>query len=519
MYIRYKSERVYMRYIYIVLIILYMVFPSNVIAQPVSNIREMVSENHGTIRDSYFAGANSGIVVHVQDLHCDYDAQISIYNIINELIDKYRLNVVAIEGCVGQLETAPYSKRPNDSIKENVARYFLKTGQLDGAAFAHMMRQSGFVFWGADDADLHQKNVDAYKKSIQGETENARYYSNMKEIIEAIKQKAYPKALKEFDDKIVSYKNETLDFSSYVQFLNSLSREKGLEIGEYPNFTALVSVVEKESAIDFIEVDNQRSEYVDMLSQRLDKEKLSDLLDKSLYFKTGKIAPLAFYAYLKDTATKEGITEFENDYSQLALYITYIALYSQIDNAVLFEEIEAIERQIKDAMFTDDLQRRIDRVSYNIDVLKDMFGLKLTTKTLQYYRQNRKEFTPSYIVNFVSDTAKKYNVNYKLDPAFRNIAAKLPDIERFYHLAEERDGILVNNTLNLMRNNNAEIAVLVSGGFHTDGITRLLKDRNISYIVVTPKIEQLQPDNPYRSVLLGEKSEFDNFMEKAQKRI
>jgi hypothetical protein len=505
-----------MKYMYILLIVVCMLFPSNILAQPVSNIREMVSENHGTIRDSYFAGANTGIVVHVQDLHCNYDAQISIYNIINELIDKYRLNVVAIEGCVGELDTAPYSKRPNDSIKESVAQYFVKSGQLDGAGFAHMMNHSGFVFWGADDTALYDKNVDAYKKSAAGEMDNIRYYNNMREIIEAIKQKAYPKALKEFDAKIASYKDETLDFSSYVQYLNGLSREKGINLGEHSNFTKLASVVEKESEIDFIEVDNQRSEYVDMLSQRLDKDRLSELLDKSLYFKTGKIAPLAFYTYLKDTAAKENIAEFEKDYAQLSLYIAYIGLYSQIDNTVLFEEIETIEKAIKETLFTDDTQRRIDRMSHNLNIVKDMFGLKLTTNTLQYYRANRKEFTPSYIINFISDTTKKYNVNYKLDPAFRNIAAKLPDIERFYHLAEERDGILVNNTLDVMRKNNAEMAVLVSGGFHTDGITRLLKEQGVSYIVVTPKIETLNPSSLYRSVLLGEKSEFEKFMDKAK---
>ena len=505
-----------MKYILIVLILLYMLFPSDIIAQPVSNIREMVSETNGTIRDSYFAGANKGIVVHVQDLHCNYDAQISIYNIINELIDKYRLGVVAIEGGIGELDTAPFSKSPNGSVKEDVSKYFIRLGELDGAGFAHIMRQSCFVYWGADDAALYDRNVEAYKKSVAGEADNAKYYNNMRDIMEPIKEKAYPKVLKELDAKIAAYKDETLDFSSYVQYLNNLFREKSLKTEEYPNFTALVSVVEKESRIDFIEVDNQRSGYVDILSQRLEKEKLSELLDKSLHFKTGKITPLVFYSYLKYTAEKEGIAEFEKDYAQLALYISYIALYSQIDNTILFEEIETIEKAIKETMFTDDIQRRIDRACHNLNVLRDMFGLKLTTKTFNYYRANRKEFTPSYIINFISDTAKKYNINYKLDPAFRNIAVRLPDIERFYHLAEERDGVLVNNTLDVMRKNNAEMAVLVSGGFHTDGITRRLREQGVSYIVVTPKIETLNPDSPYRSVLLGEKSEFEKFIERAK---
>jgi hypothetical protein len=519
MYLKNKSEGQCMKYIYIIIILLCVVFPSNLIAQPVSNIREMVSENHGTIRDSYFAGTNGGIVVHVQDLHCNYDAQVSIYNIINELIDKYRLNVVAIEGCVGELDTAPYSKKANDSIKEAVAKYFLKSGHLDGAGFAHMMRHSGFVFWGADDIALHQRNVEAYKQSLEGQEDNLRFYSNIKDIMNKLKEKAYTRELKELDMNISAYKEEGLDFTVYIKYLEKLLKGNGIDEARYPSFLKLVEVIEKESNIDFLEVDNQRSEYVDMLSQRLDKEKLSELLDKSLYFKTGKISPLLFYSYLEDIAGKEGIiTEFEKDYSQLVMYISYIRLYSEIGNAELFSEIEAIENAIKENLFTNNDQRRIDRVSYTLDMLRDLFELRLTKETLQHYRANRKEFAPPYFINFVSDMAKKYNVAYKLDPVFRNIARRLPDMERFYNLAEERDGVLVHNTINAMRRENSDMAVLVAGGFHTDGITKLLKEQGMSYIVVTPRIEILEPDNSYKSVLLDEKSEFEKFIEQAKQK-
>jgi hypothetical protein len=505
-----------MRYIYTILMILWIVCPSNICAQPVSDMREMVSGNNGTIRESYFAGASKGIVVHIQDLHCNYEAQISIYNIINDLIDKYSLDVVTIEGCVGELDTAPYSKRPNDSIKESVAQYFLRSGQLDGAGFAHMMRHSGFAFWGADDMALHQKNVEAYMQSLEGHEDNQRYYNNIKGIVEGLKQKAYPEELKELDAHITAYRDETLDFAEYSQYLKTLCADKGLKEDAYTNFSKLIRVIEKEAGIDFLEVDNQRAAYVDMLSQRLGEKDLTELLDKSLYFKTGKLNPVSFYSYIEDIARKDNISDLEKDYPQLSLYITYIKLYSEIDNAELFKEIELIEKGIKQALIVNDDQRRIDRMSYNLDVLKDMFDLQLTTETLQYYKRNRREFAPSYCVNFISDMARKYDIHYNLDPVFRKVAAKLPSMERFYHIAEERDGVLVDNTLNIMRNYNANMAVLVSGGFHTEGITRLLKERDISYIVVTPRIDSLDPSSPYRSVLSGQKTELEQFIEKAR---
>jgi hypothetical protein len=476
-------------------------------AQPTADMKEMISENYGTIRESFFSGPNNGIIVHIQDLHCNYDAQISIYNIINELIDNYHLGVVAVEGCVGELDTAPYSKRPNDSIKEKTVKYFLKQGYLDGAGFAHIMRHSGFVFWGADDAKLHEKNVTAYKESIKAKEDNIRYYNNINEIVQKLKDKAYGGNLKELDLKISGYKQDKISLNEYANYIKGIFTLKGIETDIYPNFLKLIDVLEKESGIDFLEVDSQRAEYVDMLSKQLDKEKLQALVDKSFHFKTGKITPVAFYSYLEETASSEGISAFQADYSQLAMYISYIKLYSQIDSAELFKEIDNMEESIKEVFFENNDQRRIDRLSRTIDIIRDMFELKLTKETLQYYRDNRKEASPAYLINSITDMAEKYKVTYKFDPAFRQIAARLPDIERFYHIAEERDAVLVNNTIDLMRKNKADIAVLVAGGFHTEGISRLLKEKNISYIVVTPKIENLDSGDVYQSILLGKKAE------------
>jgi hypothetical protein len=493
-----------------------MLSPSALTAQPINKIREMVSETNGTIRDSYFVGSNKRIIVHIQDLHCNYDAQISVYNIINELIDKYHLDLVLIEGSVGQLETAPYSKRPNDKIKESVAKYFIKTGQLDGAGFAHMMRQSSFTFWGADDTKLHQENVKAYKASLPGQVDNERYYNNIKEILEKLKFKAYSEELLELDKKINAYKAGNLDFISFISYINRLFSKYSFEKQGYPDFTRLTQVLEKEADIDFLEVDSQRSEYIDFLSDKLDKDNLSELLDKSLFFKTGKISALMFYSFLEDVSRKEAVLGMEENYADLYRYIDYIKQYSQIDNIALFKEIEIIEKRLKSKFFTNDSQREINRFSYTLDILKDLFALKLTKETLQYYRDNKKEFTPSYIINFISDASRRYKVQYKFDPSFRKIAVKLPDMERFYKVAEERDSVLVDNTLDQMKKKNADIAVLVSGGFHTDGITKLLKEKEVSYIVVTPKVEKLQLDNPYKSVLLGGNTEFEKFIKKAK---
>ncbi|GAI55769.1 unnamed protein product, partial [marine sediment metagenome] len=64
--------------------------------------------------------------------------------------------------------------------------------------------------------------------------------------------------------------------------------------------------------------------------------------------------------------------------------------------------------------------------------------------------------------------------------------ATLSKFEEFYNVALKRNEALVDNTISRMEKIGSRVAVLIAGGFHTPGITKLLRDRNISYVVVTP---------------------------------
>ena len=47
----------------------------------------------------------------------------------------------------------------------------------------------------------------------------------------------------------------------------------------------------------------------------------------------------------------------------------------------------------------------------------------------------------------------------------------------FYKAALERDNILIENALRKMEEENTSSSVMLSGGFHTMGITRILKEK------------------------------------------
>jgi hypothetical protein len=68
-------------------------------------------------------------------------------------------------------------------------------------------------------------------------------------------------------------------------------------------------------------------------------------------------------------------------------------------------------------------------------------------------------------------------------------ANALPQVRAFYELAVERDAALVKNALADMERTGAKRGVLIAGGFHTPGLTRLFRDYGVSYAVIQPGFE------------------------------
>jgi len=99
------------------------------------------------------------------------------------------------------------------------------------------------------------------------------------------------------------------------------------------------------------------------------------------------------------------------------------------------------------------------------------------------------------------------------DGRFSGLLQDLAPHLEFYTSAEARDHEFLKNALRHASEKKLKSAVLVSGGFHSNGMARLLKDENISYCIVMPRIEEMPAEIRYRALMRGEvawKSYFEN---------
>jgi len=426
------------------------------------------------------------------------------------LIKNYTLNLAAVEGSSGLIDTSPFRNMPNPDTKKEVADYYMKKGRVTGPEFLSITGPYNFTIWGIEDEDMYLNNYDAFLKTIKFQDEMKKYANELRRIIDTLKARMYPSELKAFDNKLTSFEDKFEDFTEYSTLLEKKARKKKVNLRSYKNFVLQMKAKYLEKRINFDKVDKERARLVDALGKELEKEDLSDLVVKSLQYRLAKMSSDDYYEYLTGVVEKAKFNL--KNYPNLGKYIEYSKAFHAIDTFELLIEAEQIEEKIKETMYTAKEQRKLNRLSRHLRIIDQLYDLSLSKEDVEYYNKHKKEFALKNFTSFINKYAPKYKIPVKLSDGIEAIDANRSTVEDFYKYALIRDGILVKNTLDKMNESNESATVMITGGFHTHGVTQSLKDKGISYIVISPRITKDEPGNPYIEVMTSQQNSFQNML-------
>ncbi|NQT90322.1 MAG: hypothetical protein HQ558_03615, partial [Candidatus Omnitrophica bacterium] len=459
-----------------------------------------ISQNLGQVVEWHKADADKGrLIIHIQDHHADPTAQLNIAGVLDELTQKYDTHLMCLEGASRELDTAFYDKFEDGKIKEKVARFFVEKGLFTGAEYFKVTRKDLYLkAKGAEDENLYIKHLASYKKNQPNKTEHLRQLSSIRNSLNQLKQKAYSKDLKQIDSVSTSYALKQIKLPKYLRTLARYAKKTKIGTSEYKDLKGFLALLDKEKDIDFKKAEAQRELLIKELAKTLKEEELKGLVVKSLNFRLNKISTEAFYAYLKDLHTQT--QQKSQPYKELLSYIDYLKFSKTINHLNLFDEAEDLDEKIKAALCKNNTQRKLAAYSKATKLLNDLYSLKLTRKHLDYIESHPEVYDIANIASFLKDACPRYGLNAPTVIA-RSEATK--QSLSFYTLALERDKALIDNTLKNMKRHRKDKAALVTGGFHTQGITNILKEKNISYVVICPNIDTEEREALYDAKMAG----------------
>jgi hypothetical protein len=229
---------------------------------------------------------------------------------------------------------------------------------------------------------------------------------------------------------------------------------------------------------------------IDRTSNMLYPEKLKDFIRKENLYKSGKVSLSVYLNYLMNKSLEYNVG---NKYIQINNYlkiqnldvnIKYIENKNYVNNFKILNEIDDLSYVLKTKILNDtgDLKDILYCQVY-LDVFVKYLKNEADVNTVVKWGQNREKFYKEMEYIF----SKIYYKNI-----FREYENKIMNADNnmteFYSIANKRNEILVNNTLNLLNENKSNIGIMVCGGFHLNGITEILRNRGISYQVIAPAV-------------------------------
>ncbi|MFH1877981.1 MAG: hypothetical protein ABH883_04165, partial [Candidatus Omnitrophota bacterium] len=457
-----------------------------------------ISNDLALIDKVQVSGDAEETVINIQDCHSSLTAQYSIMEILQNLLQNYDVNVIGVEGGAGYIDTSVLSSLPDEGIKEKTAAYLMKNGRLSAGEFFSVMNKNEVALYGVEDSELYQENLKYFRSIYANNQENLRFLKKLIGQLNEAEDKIYPSGLKKMVYKSRLHHKGKITLDVYWGFLKEICADNSISVSGFSNIKNFEYSSELEGRIDFIAAASERKALIDKLMARADKEELADLIRKSLLFKQGKMSETAFYTKLLSFSMIKGIDVKECP--NLVKYTEYVDYCGRLDVIRLQREIETIESMALEKLFSSDDEKLLYGLVNFTETLEGLFKIKLSPVETAYLSGKIHSVNVSDYARFTRKAEKGGGFTETVTAKMPALLAEAEESLKFYEVADKRNNVMLQNTINAMRTEGKRIAALISGGHHSQGLVELMRKQKLSYIVLMPRVKDNE-SRPYVAVL------------------
>ncbi|MCG3203421.1 MAG: hypothetical protein KCHDKBKB_00079 [Elusimicrobia bacterium] len=474
-----------------------------------------------TVPRGFYSGSQNlmseKIILHIQDVHMNPEAQTNIGKTIQELIDHQQVDLIALEGAFGPINLTDFRSFPHQDTLHKVADFLLKENKISGPLHAALRLRPDQVLpplVGVDDPQHHQANVEAYQQSVPLMKTAKEQLGLLEGKLESQKAKVLNPELASFDRHVTAHRRGQITFGDYVQFLSG----SGAPVS--PTLQTFLHALNLEASLNFSQVEAERSHLLSKLVPKLTPQETTSLTRHSIAYRSGEINHATFYRYVQDLCEQNGVSLTQ--FPALRTYLRYVLLSDAVNAEDLLKEVSLMEESRFSSLAQTEEEKALIALSKRRYLIGKLVDFSLTPEEWEEYKrrnhksqtlnskqtENSKSETPNPVRGFdVSD--------FKFSSSLEFETCDLKFFESFYKEAQARDQAMTQNLLREMASRNAKVAVLVTGGFHAKGIEQLTRQAGLTTLSFVPKITQIPTDNgnAYLSVFTQEKSPLDKLFE------
>ncbi len=384
------------------------------------------------------------IIVFLQEAHGNISCQKNMATALSILSKHAALTQpwIAFEGTApGELDHRPLSTFPNAKVRALAAKFFIRSGELDGADLFTARNNPQARHFGADSLDLVLETVQHYRRLLALRPEAEANLNVWNSLLKQLKEKTYSSDLFLLDRLAGLSNTAPADFPQLIAHLRELSKRHGVPLETFRSFQLLLELQQLETKKGKPDMDQAR--------------------DKALW------------ADLKTVALK-------SDLDRLVITLEdKVADFKELRDVIALNRAVRFYRALISLTITpEDYERyQAKRENYRLDLIE---------QKLKTYRAFLKSAHGPSAVPLSS----------KLTQAVSSALA-------FYTAVEKRDDVLFRNIQQLASESPSGKLFFIGGGFHRPALTKRLRDAGLAYAVITPRITRKGGEENYWRLLAG----------------
>jgi len=441
----------------------------------------------GRVTEIHQGGPTSPLVLHLQDIHGLTEAQVNGASMIEALARQQPGLMVGVEGAAGPFFIDSLRRYPRADIRKSIARHFLERDYIGSAEYVALSSDQPPFLWGIENRTAYERHVQAFKDSVPAQVELDRRLKEWRPALAAAERKFFSTELQALEAAIRRFGRNELDLAGYLQTLGRLTPATA----HYPSARLALEALTLEKKLDFPRVEAERRAVVEAVAAKLPQSDLEELAAVLTRYREGELSTAAYYGELK---TRMGSVVNAARFPLFFAYMDYLLLAERIRGEALFEETARMEREAEDALALTPAARRLVAARRTVDHLEKLSRHEMTPRDWDFYVRERRPGA-ALAAEIQALAAEAGSPLPTADGA--SFERTLAPFEQFYELAINRNEHLVDGLQGQMKERHASVAVLVAGGFHTDGVKAELRKRGFSYLVLTPNVTNIQMEGDY----------------------
>ncbi len=505
---------------------------------------------------------DSRILIHIQEAHANYDAQNNIRNLLDYLAQNYEARLIFLEGSGDKLQPERLNFFPDDpELQKTVTERLMKAGELTGAE-AFLIEKAGDTNvqplaltvprpegWGVESAEAYRNNWELYKSVYQKREMANQFLEDFYLQWRKRASRGFDKNSRDFLLRYAEYEETKISLEAWLETLRAaaeshlfltvpVAEQQTLETREtidsssiamnmpldltdvraqidWPALVRYFRLKKVGKEIDEVKVEIEKATFLNNISAGNGSSGVPRSPSSSVALKvvdeveaifnsakTGNL-PVHKTRFVFERLMDVLPEDFSFDaYPNLRLHIQQMILMSEIDSRMLQSEMKELVKRILESLLKTDQEKELVTELREYQLLKKLFHLELSRD--EYEQEVRRNLTPEKLAR-LSGAARGANEKEVMPVQNSALSALFAEAIQFYDGAIYREDKMMENAGKILGSRKDKVAVLITGGFHTDGFKKQITESGHSYIGITPSIGSVarEEEKNYLRALLG----------------